>query len=72
MVLSFSVKNNQSQLTKFSTLFRIIGLVLAVIGVFSTMFKQIDAGKVGVKALYGNVEPDILRAGCMLLIRYWI
>ncbi|MGO4821548.1 MULTISPECIES: prohibitin family protein [unclassified Flavobacterium] len=63
LVLSFSAKNNQSQLTKFSTLFKIIGLVMIVVGVFSTMFKQIDAGKVGVKALYGNVQPDILESG---------
>ena len=27
------------------------------------MFKQIDAGKVGVKTLYGSVEPDILVSG---------
>jgi len=63
LVLSFSAKNNQSQLTKFSTLFKIIGLVMIVVGVFSTMFKQIDAGKVGVQALYGNVQPDILESG---------
>jgi regulator of protease activity HflC (stomatin/prohibitin superfamily) len=29
----------------------------------SSMFKQIDAGKVGVQSLYGNVQPDILESG---------
>ena len=67
LVLSFSAKNNQSQLSKFSTIFKIIGLVMIVVGVFSTMFKQIDAGKVGVKALYGNVQPDILESGLHII-----
>jgi regulator of protease activity HflC (stomatin/prohibitin superfamily) len=31
------------------------------------MFKQIDAGKVGVKSLYGNVEPDILESGLHII-----
>lgn len=63
IVLSFSVKNHQSQLAKFSNLFKIIGLLLVILGVSSTMFKQIEAGQVGVKALYGNVAPDILESG---------
>jgi regulator of protease activity HflC (stomatin/prohibitin superfamily) len=31
------------------------------------MFKQIDAGKVGVKSLYGSVQPDILESGLHLI-----
>ena len=63
IIISFSIKANPSPLTKFSNIFRIVGLFLALIGVFSTAFKQIDAGQVGVKSLYGNVEPDILESG---------
>ncbi len=63
LVISYTSKANYSPLTKFSNLFRIIGFLLVMIGVFSTAFKQIDAGKVGVKSLYGNVEPGILESG---------
>jgi regulator of protease activity HflC (stomatin/prohibitin superfamily) len=63
LIISFSIKANPSPLTKFSNIFRIIGFLLALIGVFATAFKQVDAGKVGVKSLYGNVEPDILESG---------
>ncbi|AWG21541.1 band 7 protein [Flavobacterium faecale] len=63
LIFSYSVNANPGPLTKFSTIFRIIGFVLALIGVFSTAFKQIDAGQVGVKSLYGNVQPDILDSG---------
>jgi regulator of protease activity HflC (stomatin/prohibitin superfamily) len=32
-------------------------------GIFSSAFKQIDAGTVGVTTLYGNVQTGILRSG---------
>ncbi|WP_366187029.1 prohibitin family protein [Flavobacterium ovatum] len=63
IIISYSVNANPSPLTKFSNIFRIIGFLLALIGVFATAFKQVDAGKVGVKSLYGNVRPDILESG---------
>lgn len=63
IIVSYSVNANPSPLTKFSNIFRIVGFFLALIGVFATTFKQIDAGKVGVKSLYGNVRPDILESG---------
>jgi regulator of protease activity HflC (stomatin/prohibitin superfamily) len=63
LILSFSLTNSPNQFSKFSTIIRVVGLVLLLIGISSTVFKQIDAGKVGVKALYGNVQPDILESG---------
>lgn len=63
IVISFTLKNDNGPLSKFSNLVKIIGLILTVIGVFSAAFKQIDAGKVGVKSLYGNVEQGILESG---------
>jgi regulator of protease activity HflC (stomatin/prohibitin superfamily) len=63
LVVSFTVNNNANPLSKFSNLLKIIGILLLLIGVFSSMFKQIDAGKVGVKSLYGSVQPDVLESG---------
>ena len=63
IVISFTLKNDNGPLSKFSNLFKIIGLILTLLGVFSSAFKQIDAGKVGVKSLYGNVESSILESG---------
>jgi len=57
------VKSSESQVSKFSHLFKIAGFVVIAIGLLSSAFKQIDAGKVGVKSLYGNVQPDILESG---------
>ena len=67
LLLSFSLKNNPNPFSKFSNSLKIIGFLLIALGIFSSMFKQIDAGKVGVKSLYGNVEPDILESGLHII-----
>jgi regulator of protease activity HflC (stomatin/prohibitin superfamily) len=61
--MSFTLKTDQNPMSKFSGLFKIVGILLIVLGIFSSAFKQIEAGTVGVKSLYGNVEPGILESG---------
>lgn len=63
IIAGFSLQNNENPLSKFSNIFRIIGIILIALALFSSMFKQVDAGKVGVKSLYGNVQPDVLESG---------
>jgi regulator of protease activity HflC (stomatin/prohibitin superfamily) len=68
LILSFTLKNNVANpLSKFSNNLRIIGFVVIVLGIFSSMFKQIDAGKVGVQSLYGSVKADVLESGLQLV-----
>jgi len=67
LIFSFSLKNNQSPLSQFSNIFKIIGFLAILIGISSSMFKQIDAGKVGVQSLYGSVEPEVLESGLHLI-----
>ena len=67
LLLSFSLKNNPTPFSKFSNSLKIVGFLLIALGIFSSMFKQIDAAKVGVKSLYGNVEPDILESGLHII-----
>ena len=55
--------SNNSTLSKFARPFKVGAVIAIVIGLMSSMFKQIDAGKVGVQSLYGNVQPDILESG---------
>jgi regulator of protease activity HflC (stomatin/prohibitin superfamily) len=42
---------------------RIGGLILVVIGLLTSCVKQIDAGQIGVKSLFGKVDNDILTSG---------
>lgn len=64
LFISFAVKANASNpLFKFSKPIRLVGFLAIVLGVFSSMFQQINAGNVGVKSLYGSVQPEVLESG---------
>jgi regulator of protease activity HflC (stomatin/prohibitin superfamily) len=43
------------------------GLLLMVFGIFSASIVQIDAGQVGVKKLFGNVQADVLGSGLHMI-----
>jgi regulator of protease activity HflC (stomatin/prohibitin superfamily) len=42
---------------------RIAGIVIALIGLFSSCIKQIDAGQIGVQSLFGKISNNILYSG---------
>lgn len=67
VIVSFSLKNNPNQFTQFAPIARIIGIIVILLGLFSSAFKQVEAGKVGVKTLYGDVQPDILNSGLNII-----
>lgn len=63
LVLSFSLKNKVSSLSKYEGAIKTLAFLIIALGLFSSMFKQIDAGNVGVKSLYGSVQADVLESG---------
>ncbi|QZK91067.1 prohibitin family protein [Flavobacterium sp. CHNK8] len=67
LVFSFTLNNTSNSFSKFSGALKIAGILLIFLGVVSSVFKQIDAGKVGVKSLYGSVQSDILESGLSLI-----
>jgi regulator of protease activity HflC (stomatin/prohibitin superfamily) len=68
LIVSFALKSNiNSPFFKLSNTLKIIGFLVIALGIFSSMFKQIDAGKVGVKSLYGSVQSDVLESGLHLI-----
>lgn len=67
LVLSFSLKNKVSSLSKYEGTLKILAVIIIALGLFSSMFKQIDAGNVGVKSLYGSVHSDVLESGLHLV-----
>jgi regulator of protease activity HflC (stomatin/prohibitin superfamily) len=62
-LVSYSLKSSVSSYSKYAQSLKIAGILIIILGLFSSMFKQIDAGRVGVQSLYGNVENDILSSG---------
>ena len=49
--------------SKFSGPLKVVAVVLIGIGVLNACLKQIDAGQVGVKSIFGKIEDDILLSG---------
>ncbi|WP_310555113.1 prohibitin family protein [Flavobacterium sp.] len=67
LIVSLVLKNNIRPQLQLSKNFRIASFVVIGLGIFSSMFKQIDAGKIGVKSLYGSIQPDILESGLQIV-----
>jgi regulator of protease activity HflC (stomatin/prohibitin superfamily) len=63
LVVSFSMAKMDSPFHRFAGGLRILSVVFILLGVFTACLKQIDAGYVGVKSLFGKVQPDILNSG---------
>jgi regulator of protease activity HflC (stomatin/prohibitin superfamily) len=55
--------SNVDAIRKFLPTLRIVGIALALLGFVTSCFKQIDAGFIGVKVLFGKVQSDILESG---------
>lgn len=66
MVMAVVLAKN-SNFTKLIPTIRFVGLVLIIGGVASSCFKQIDAGYVGVKVLFGKVQNDVLESGLHMI-----
>lgn len=64
-VAVFAGKNDM--LRKLVNVFRGAGLLLIILGVSISCFKQIDPGYVGVKVLFGKVQDDVLESGLHLI-----
>src|ERR1035437_9158507 len=62
-IASFSLKKLDHPLTQYSGIIRTIGLVVILLGFLTSCIKQIDAGEIGVKSLFGKVQDDILLSG---------
>jgi regulator of protease activity HflC (stomatin/prohibitin superfamily) len=51
------------QLARFKSTGRLIGFVMILLGIFTACIVQIDAGYIGVKVLFGNIQNEVLGSG---------
>ncbi|HLO44153.1 MAG TPA: prohibitin family protein [Leadbetterella sp.] len=63
LLVAFNIKNLNSPIASRSRIFRVVGLVLIAFGLISKCVVQIDAGKVGVQSVFGNVKNETLNSG---------
>jgi len=62
IVATIVVKNN-SALSKFERGGKTISIVLIALGIMNSCVKQIDAGEIGVKILFGSIQKDVMLSG---------
>jgi regulator of protease activity HflC (stomatin/prohibitin superfamily) len=62
-VIGNATRNAEGAIARFSNGIRISGIVIAVLGILNSSIRQVDAGYVGVKSLFGKVQNDILASG---------
>ena len=61
-VAKFILKIN-SPIRKYIKTIKITGLVIMCLGALNACIKQIDAGHIGVKSLFGKIDDNILQSG---------
>lgn len=62
-LISIAMNRTEQYIKRFAGTVRIIGLLFLVLGILTACIVQIDAGEVGVKKLFGNVQSDVLPSG---------
>lgn len=63
LLAAFNLSKINNPVARFAGGIKIGGFVLILLGLFATMVVQIDAGKVGVQSLFGNVKQETLQSG---------
>ncbi|GAA4408709.1 prohibitin family protein [Nibrella viscosa] len=63
LIAGYAVNTPALTISRFSRPFKVIGLILLIVGFLTASIRQIDAGHVGVVSLFGNVSDHILTPG---------
>lgn len=62
-VIGNASRNSEGPFARFAKPVRTSGIVIASLGVLTASIRQVDAGYVGVKSLFGKVQDEILTSG---------
>jgi regulator of protease activity HflC (stomatin/prohibitin superfamily) len=62
LLVSFSIRS-MPQIQRPAQVGRYLGIALIILGIITSAFVQIDAGQVGVKKLFGKIQPTVLTSG---------
>jgi regulator of protease activity HflC (stomatin/prohibitin superfamily) len=63
LIVATVVLKNNPALQKFKPVGSIVGFLFILLGVITSCVKQIDAGQVGVKVLFGSIQNNIMGSG---------
>lgn len=65
--VSYFVIRVNYKLNRFYKLTNIFGIVIILLGISTTIVKQVEAGQAGVQTLFGKVDDHILESGLTLI-----
>ena len=66
-IVGSSASRSETKITAFAKPIKILGIVVVLLGVLSSSVRQVDAGFVGVKSLFGKVQKQTLESGLSLI-----
>jgi regulator of protease activity HflC (stomatin/prohibitin superfamily) len=67
LIAGMVIKGSPAPNARYAGVIKIVGIVVVVLGLFSSSVKVIEQGKVGVQTLFGKVQPDILESGLHII-----
>jgi len=67
LIVGMVIKGSPTPNARYAGIIKIVGVVIIVLGLFSSSVKVIEQGKIGVQTLFGKVQPDILESGLHII-----
>ncbi len=62
-IVSLFLNKQREEFIKLAKGIRFAGIAIIILGFLTSCIKQIDAGQIGVKSLFGKIDNDILTSG---------
>lgn len=66
-IIGASAMRSETKITQFAKPIRLAGIIVILLGALSSSVRQVDAGFVGVKSLFGKVQKQTLESGLSLI-----
>ncbi len=63
IAVSYFVFRHNINLSRYTTILNLAGLLVIIAGVLTSMVKQVEAGECGVQTLFGKVNDHVLESG---------
>lgn len=67
LIIGFYLSKAKDPLPRFARSIRGIAFLVILLGLLSSCIKQIDAGFIGVKSLFGKIQDDVLGSGLNII-----
>jgi regulator of protease activity HflC (stomatin/prohibitin superfamily) len=67
LVVGIVLKRSPEPGNRFGGIVNTVGIVIIALGLALSMFKQIEAGSVGVQTLFGKVQDNVLESGLHII-----